>query len=174
MKLPEYRVPLAGSESTALPGFYVSRRVNPSATINLTVVLKAPSEDRLTQTVAEMAAQSPQQRDYLTREQFAADYGADSGDLDKMRQFAARQGLRVVQVNPAVPAVHLRGSAAAMSRAFAMDLVVYKRVGPRGVQRYRGRVGPIYIPAELEGVVEEIMDMDRESRARPIFVNGIR
>jgi kumamolisin len=167
MKAPEYKIPLAGSDRAALPGFRPVRAANPSAIIDVSVVLRPRSDDDRSKSVTEMSSQLPQERHYLTREQYAEAHGADSADINKIARFAARHGLRVVDTDAAARTVQLRGTVAALSRAFSVELTIYRRAGPQAVQRYRGRTGPIYIPAELEGIVEAVTGLDNRPQAMP-------
>ena len=166
MKAPEYKVPLAGSEREAMPGYQVVRKANPSSVINVSIVLKARLADEITNQLDQMSSLLPQQRHYLTREQYAAAYGANSDDVRKLLNFAASHGLRVVNIDEASRTVRLRGTVAAMSRAFGVELSIYQRDAPGGPERYRGRTGPIYIPAELEGIVQAVMGLDNRPQAR--------
>jgi kumamolisin len=166
MKPPEYKVALAGSERAALPGFRPLRRANSSLIIQISVVLRPRSSSQISDSISEMAAQLLQERHYLTREEFAAAHGADVNDVRKVLRFAARHGLRVVNTNEAARTLQLQGTVAAISRAFGVALLVYQRDSPQGVERYRGRTGPIYIPAELEGIVQAVMGLDNRPQAR--------
>jgi kumamolisin len=164
---PEYRIPLSGSERTPLPGFHILRRTNPSKIINVTLILRPRADRQGLEPLEAMAARLPQERHYLTREEFAALGGADSADVRKVLQFAAAYGLKPKDVNEATRTLQLRGTAAAFSKAFSVDLFVYQRVGPRAIERYRGRTGPIYIPAELNEIVQAVMGLDDRPQAKP-------
>jgi kumamolisin len=165
MRSPEYRVPLVGSERTALPGFHILRRTDPSSIICVTLLLRLRPDHQVLGPVEEMAARLPQERHYLTREEYAAAQGADPTDVRKVLQFAAAHGLKAEGVNSAERMVYLRGTAASISSAFSVNLFVYQRVGPRSTQRYRGRTGPIYIPGELDGIIQAVIGLDDRPQA---------
>jgi kumamolisin len=167
MKKLEYRIPLLGSERTPLPGFHILRRTNPASIIHVTLLLRPGPHPLPLEPLEEMAARLPQERHYLTREEYAAAHGADPAGIHKVLQFAAAHGLKPEGVDKAARMVHLLGTAAAISQAFSVDLFVYQRIGSQSVQRYRGRTGPIYIPAELDGIVEAVMGLDDRPQARP-------
>jgi kumamolisin len=167
VRQPKYKIPLLGSERAPLPGFRVLRRIDPSAIIRVIMLLRTRPEHKGLGPVEDMAARPLQESRYLTREEYAAAQGADAADIPKVLQFAAEHGLKPEGVNEAARIVHLRGTAAAISKAFSVDLFVYQRAGPRSIQRYRGRTGPIYIPAELEGIVQAVLGLDDHPRPRP-------
>lgn len=166
MKPPEYKIPLVGSERTPLPGFHILRRADPSSIIRVTLLLRPRPDHQGLGPVEEMTARLPEGRHYLTREEYAAAHGADPADVHKLLQFAAAHGLKPEGVYEAERMVHLRGTVAAISNAFSVDLFVYQRVGPQSTQRYRGRTGPIYIPAELDGIVQAVIGLDDRPQAR--------
>lgn len=166
MRQPEYKIPIPGSERTPLPGFHILCRTNPSLIIRVTLLLRPRPDQQGLGSVEEMAARLPRERRYLTREEYAATNGADPADVRKVLQFAAVYGLKTEGVNEAERMVDLRGTATAISKAFNLDLFVYQRVGPRSTQRYRGRTGPIYIPAELDGIVQAVIGLDDRPQAR--------
>jgi kumamolisin len=168
MRSPEYRVPLLGSERTALPGFNILRRVNPSAIIDLTLSLRPRPDHKGVGGAQEVPVHPTEERHYLTREEYAAANGADPEDVRKILEFATAHGLRAGDVNEAERTVQLRGTAAAIREAFGVDLFIYQRVGPRSSQRYRGRTGPIYIPAELDGIVQAVMGLDDRPQAKAL------
>jgi len=102
-------------------------------------------------------------RTYLTREQQAANHGADPADLQKVELFAQQNGLRVVGANAAQRSVTLAATATAFSKAFAVDLKTYKS----GEISYRGREGDIYLPPALSGVVTSVTGLDNRQFAKP-------
>jgi kumamolisin len=63
----------------------------------------------------------PGQRNFLSREDFAARFGADSSDLESVASFGRANGLTVVESSSAKRIVWLSGTASQMSAAFADD-----------------------------------------------------
>ena len=56
-----------------------------------------------------------------------------------------------------------------MSKAFAVDLGVYE--SPK--EKYRGREGAIYVPADIVDIVEGVFGLDNRKMAEPQFkMNG--
>ena len=155
-------VPLKGSARDPLPGARVIGRPDPCRLIDVTVLVR--SRDTLS-AVEEIGARPSGERKHLSRQEFAAAYGADPADLMKVRRFARWHGLRVIGQHAAKRTVELRGTVAAFSRAFNVELRLYKH--PRGM--YRGRTGAIHVPARLDGIVEAVMGLDNRPQARPHF-----
>jgi kumamolisin len=102
---------------------------------------------------------------YLTREEFAARHGAEPRDLAAVRAFATAHGLAVVEENAARRTVVLSGTVAQFSAAFAVQLQQFEH--PEGT--YRGRIGAIYLPKELDGVIEAVLGLDNRPQASPHF-----
>jgi kumamolisin len=114
----------------------------------------------------EAAAQlKPEQRQYLSREQQAAEYGADPADIALVVQFAKDNALRVVRSDPAQRQVVLSGTPAAFNQAFGVNLKTYKTP----TYTYRGREGDIYLPENLRDVVTSVTGLDNRPFARPHF-----
>jgi kumamolisin len=164
MPKPKNRVPLLGSERAPLPGARVSGRLDPDERVSVTVIIHArhlPQDS----TVSEFGAPLPQRRPYLTREEFDAAYGASREDLAKVEAFAQEYALDVVEEDPARRTVVLSGTIAQLCRAFDVKLVRYKH--PKGI--YRGRSGPIYLPAALAPVVQAVLGLDERPQAKSHF-----
>src|SRR5262245_40708733 len=67
----------------------------------------------------------------LTLKDFAAHYGADPGDIDKVRKFAIGHGLTVSEVNPARSTITLSGSLNSLDRAFGVNLKSFEMAGTK-------------------------------------------
>ena len=99
----------------------------------------------------------------MSREEFAASYGADPSDVAAIRAFATAHQLEVTQVNLPGRTVSLAGTAAAMSDAFGVELRRYSHPGGT----YRGREGEISLPADIAGIVEGVFGLDNRPQVRP-------
>jgi kumamolisin len=106
---------------------------------------------------------SPPLPGHLSREEFAAAYGAGEGDLERVDAFAQEYGLTVVERDPARRSVRLEGTVAQMSAAFGVTLGTYSL----GATTFRGRTGTISLPAGLSNVVEAVLGLDTRPQARP-------
>jgi kumamolisin len=170
-------VPLKGSERVAVTGAKATGAANPDESLQVTVLLRsrAQAEDATTRsnkaTAAEHAAvesllkQSATERQHLTREQFLKRRGALEEDIVKVEEFAQEYGLSVADANLAKGSVTLSGTVANFSKAFNVELLNYEHSGGT----YRGRTGPVQIPAELDGIITAVLGLDNRPQARPHF-----
>jgi kumamolisin len=99
----------------------------------------------------------------LSREALAEEYGASDEDLQKVQTFAREHGLHVVEHSVARRSIVLRGTVAQLSAAFGTKL---KRCESGGAT-FRGREGPLSVPADLAGVVEAVLGLDNRPQASP-------
>jgi kumamolisin len=144
------RVPLAGSERRALPGARAvgpsdrAERLEVSVHLRPRAPLPAPGEAR------------------MSRPQLAARHGASPDDVARVSAFADAHGLHVDAVHAARRTVTLSGTAEALGRAFDVELQRWERDGTS----FRGRTGPVHVPAELSGVIEGVFGLDDRPQAR--------
>jgi kumamolisin len=150
-----------------MPRAFIVGLPNPNRPIEITVLVRPPQQLAAERylNADEVGGLAPPDRRYLTREALAASHGADPADVRAVARFGAQHGLRVVGANQAARTVHLIGSIANVSRAFGVRLARYRHTG--GI--YRGRTGPVYIPGELEGVVQGVFGLDNRPAAKPHF-----
>lgn len=102
---------------------------------------------------------------HVTREQYADRYGSTQADLDRVATFATGHGLAVVGSSRARRSVFVSGTAAAFAAAFGTSIGHYAYDGGT----YRGRVGELSIPADLQDVIEGVFGIDDRPAARPQF-----
>jgi kumamolisin len=127
--------------------------VDPNERIEISVMLKPrrPLEEleaRLNQPGAAV----------LSREEFAASYGADPADVAKVEAFARQHTLEVVESSPARRTVRLAGTAKDISAALGVQ---FFQDG-----RFRGYTGEVQTPPELQGIVENVFGLDSHPVAR--------
>jgi kumamolisin len=159
------RVELKGSARPALPRGQDLAPADPDEQIEVSVFLRRGSKPHEFESVEKTGRQLPRNRTYLSREEFAAKHGASAADVEKVRAFAARYGLRVVEENRARRTVRLSGSVGAFNKAFEVALRRYQHSS----RTYRCRTGAITIPAELESVVEGVFGLDNRPQAKAHF-----
>src|SRR6185312_14694224 len=158
------RVPLAGSERAALPGSRVIASANPDEVIQVTMRLRSRTPLNAAD-IQQKGALSAHERQHLTHEEYEQRHGANPDDISKVEEFAHEHQLAVVEADSARRSVMLSGTVSAFSRAFEVELKQCERDGAR----YRGRVGAVHIPRELEGVVTGVFGLDDRPQARPHF-----
>ena len=83
-----------------------------------------------------------------------------------MAAFAKAHNLAVVHASEARLSVWLSGTVAQSSAAFQVKLDEYDH--PQG-GTFRGRVGPVSIPADLDGKIVGVFGLDNRPQARPHF-----
>lgn len=158
-------VSLPGSERRPLPQATVIGPSDPNERLEVTVRVRRRSLIPPPEEMAAMAALLPSERQYLTGEEYERQYGADPQDMERVAEFARSHGLQVVEQSAARRSVVLSGTVQAAEAAFGVTLEDYEY--PQGT--YRGRVGPVSIPAELGDIVEGVFGLDNRPFAKPHF-----
>jgi len=159
-------VPIPGSERAPLPGTRAVGTLDPTERIEVTVrIRQRPSTSR---GMAQSAAEAPQlaQREYLSRDEFAQAYGADPKDIAAVKKFAGEHQLAVVSSSVARRSVVLAGTVAAMTQAFNVTLQEHKLPDN---DTFRARSGAVYVPSELDGIVEGVFGLDDRPQVSPHF-----
>ncbi|HVW67522.1 MAG TPA: S53 family peptidase [Steroidobacteraceae bacterium] len=158
------RFTLKGSERAPLPGARAVAPADPKEPVEVCVLIRRRSQQALQDRVSRLS-RADRSLGHLSRDEFARQFAADSGDIAAVKTFAAQHGLRVVQEHAARRTVTLSGTVAQMEAAFGVTLKRYQH--PRG--SYRGREGAIQLPAELSGIVEAVLGLDNRPQAQPHF-----
>ena len=114
-----------------------------------------------------MAAQPPQERQLLSREQFASEFGPDPDALAAVTRFASNNGLHVLddEHRPGKPTVEVTGTIANLSRAFGVRLQLIRT--PRGI--FRVPVSRAFVPAWVAPSIDSVIGFDTRRLARPHF-----
>jgi kumamolisin len=137
------------------------------------VVAPAPSDERLEVTLrirpkkplpkaAEMLKLSNEPIEQLTHEQYGEHYGATAEDLDLVKKFARKYKLNIVRESAARRTVIVAGTVADMNRAFGVSLKTYAYADGT----YRGRTGPVQVPADIAPVIEGVFGLDNRPVAK--------
>jgi kumamolisin len=152
------KIAIRGSEHAALLGARAVGPIDPHQLIEVSVILKHRQElPKLTGTEKR-----------LSHTDFARTYGADPAQVDKIRQFAKEHNLQMLERGDEVlrRTITLAGTAAAMEKAFSVELNSYEH--PDG--SYRGHTGAIQMPEEYAGIVTGVFGLD----TRPVVHPHIR
>jgi kumamolisin len=155
---------LAGSERAPLAGAKAVGKADPSERLEVTVLLRRGNADSF-KSRAQKLANGEDVGGHLTREAFDKLYGAKKSDIAAVKKFAVAQGLSVVQENAGRRTVVLSGTVAKFNAAFSVDLQRFEYSGGS----YRGRVGGVRLPDELQGRVEAVLGLDDRPAAKPHF-----
>jgi kumamolisin len=156
--------PLRGSERAPMPGASSTGEADPKERLEVTMLLKRQSSDVLGDRVARLA-RGERSDQPMTREDFARQFGAHPEHLAAIRKFAANFGLTVEREHAARRTVVLSGTVEQFNQAFCVDLQRFE--GPAG--SYRGRVGPVQLPEELQDIVDGVLGLDNRPQAKPHF-----
>jgi kumamolisin len=155
-------IPLKGSEREAVKGARALAPTDPTEHIEVTILVRRRARQDLATRVSAMAsgrAPGP----LLSRDEFAKRHGADAADIAAVRAFAAAHGLAVEQEDVARRTVVLSGTVAQFNAAFGVQL----RQMSHAKGSYRGRTGPILLPADLVDIVEAVLGLDSRPQASP-------
>lgn len=155
------RVQVPGSERELDPAHTRVGDADTQLEIDLTVYLRATAP---LDWVDEEAARPPRQRRIPSRQAWAGQYGADPGDVEKVRGFAQQHGLTATNIDLARRAITLHGSLQAVTDAFQAQLKGLYAPAP-GADTYRARTGPLTIPSELDGIVAGVFGIDDRPQA---------
>ncbi len=143
--------PLPGSTKSLLIGARAVGDVDPEHLMSVTVVVRPK-----TPITIEGAP--------LSREEFAVRHGADPDDVRRVEEYAATHHLTAAEVNLATRTIVLRGRTADMQAAFG---VTFKLYATEDNQRFRGREGDVYIPHQLQSIIEAVLGLDDRPVAKP-------
>ena len=152
MTFGEERVSLPSSERAPWPGAQRVGPVRPDEVVWVTVVLRRRSGGDL--------PSGGYVR--LSRDAFADAHGADGADVEGVLNLARRHGLQVEKRSLGRRAVVLAGPAGAMQEAFGAELAYYQTRGGR----FRGRSGPLMVPASLRTRILAVLGLDNRRAAR--------
>jgi kumamolisin len=160
-------VSLIGSEREPLKGARAVGPVPADERIEVTVRVRRRQE---IPAQAISGDQGPGQRHCWTHEELEQAHGADPKDLAQVRTFAVKHGLAVVETSAARRSIMLSGTAEALAEAFGVTLERYEH--EKGT--YRGRTGPVQLPAKLAPLVEGVFGLDNRPVARPHIRHAAR
>jgi len=152
MHMADTHVELAGSRRPLARNAHRIRDIDPHAHIEATVVLKAPPLPCANN--LPVAAFYPAE---LERR-----YAAAPDDVQKVEAVLQSYGLKIEGLTPSGRNLKVSGPASAIEAAFKAGLGIY-RSPEQG--EFRGREGSLFVPAELDGLVETILGLDRRRMA---------
>jgi kumamolisin len=128
------------------------QKLGPTANADqLTVTLLLRRKARASKQPEIVAASAPRP----THDQFVEARGADQAEIDKVAAFAKSAGLQVLECDAARRSVVVRGSVAAVNKAFAVKLNDYQY--ERG--KYRSHDGAVYLPSGVARYVQAVVGL---------------
>jgi kumamolisin len=167
--IPEGYRRLEGSERRIAQRAQRVGAADPNETIKVTIRVRRRAGAPTPPDQDHWAMHPPGKRQFITREELAAQCGAAPQDLDKVASFARSQGLQVTVSDSPRRSVVVTGTVAQANSAFAVDLGHYQS----DEQSYRGREGFIYLPADVADVVVGVFGLDNRRVAKPANVPAL-
>ncbi|MDX2678171.1 S53 family peptidase [Streptomyces sp. NY05-11A] len=157
--MTEY-APIPGSERSAAPKARSEGPLDAATPVEATIVLRRRAE------VPRDLIVGPET---ISQTELAQQYGADSTDADLVREVLGHHGVQVTGVDLASRRIQVSGTAEQMAEAFRTELSRATSPDPAtGVPvEHRHRVGPLQVPAALDGVVVAVLGLDDRPQARP-------
>ena len=159
------RFAIPGSERVPLPGATRGAPADPGERVEVSILVRRRLGYSIEDELRENELRPPGRRHYLTHEEFEDRYGADPEDIRQVEAFAAEHALDILETSLGRRTVRLAGTVAAMNEAFGTALHRYDFPGGS----YRGREGPVFVPAEISGIVEAVLGLDNRPQLRPNF-----
>jgi kumamolisin len=160
--MSEPREILRGSHKAAAAGARLIGPTNPGEPVRVTVVIARKSAIPRSE-LARHSRTRPRERPRADHEAVAQGYGASQEALDAVTSFAAQYHLAITSIDQARRLVELTGTAADMEKAFGTEL----HDCAIGARTYRGRRGPLLLPANTLPHVEAVLGLDNRPVARP-------
>lgn len=164
MPTSKAKVPLHGSERTPLKGAREIGPANPNEIVDVTIRLR-PKSGKKPFLDPEEYKKPVKDRKIFSRKEFEQSHGADPESMTRVEAFAREHKLLVKEKSAPRRTIVLSGTVAAMNDAFGVQLKEYEHPGGK----YRGRTGPVQLPAELQNYVEGVFGLDNRPQAKPHF-----
>ena len=163
MPLPKNYIKVGGSERSPRKGATLVGPADPNEPLSLSIRVRRKPGSPPVPDMEYWSKTPPGERKFISREDFAAQYGAAQEDLDKVASFATANGLVVRTASIPRRTVEVTGTVAPgqQVRPSPPQLGIYKSA----TETYRGREGAVHIPAELDGIVEGIFGLDNRRMA---------
>jgi kumamolisin len=151
-------VPVAGSEP---PPRFTAKSIGPASPNEMiTVTVKVRSKD---DKVAETAASA--RASHVSREDFAAQHGADPAVLKKIEDYARSKNLNVAESNASKRRVVLHGKVSDFEAAFGVKMERFAHPGGT----FRSHATQVSVPEDLQPEIEAVLGLSNRPVAKPHF-----
>jgi len=144
-----------------------------AAPVSVTVALKLSNAEELAALIEATYTQgSPQYHHFLTPQQFRERFAPGAATLAQVTQHFEAAGLSVTRT--ATAQLRVSGSAAAIERAFGVELHEYAVAASDGTPayRYRAPLGAPRLPAQISASVHGVFGLDTRPRFYPHLRSG--
>jgi kumamolisin len=148
-------IPIIGSEYVPIAGANRIAPADPHEQISVTMVVRSRRPAAALHSDPALANLLPRERQHLSREEFEARHGADADALAQVEKFARANRFEVIDSSAGRHSVTVQGTLGDFSKAFHVEMIDYEH--ERG--RHRGINGPVYIPHELDGLIESVLGL---------------
>jgi kumamolisin len=156
---------IPGSERHPLPNAHSVASVDSGKPIKLTIYVRPKATNIEVPALAEIGQNPHQFWNAAGKEKALEAFTADLKDIRAVQKFAASNKLKVLEASPVKRSVLVEGKTGDAAQAFGVDLKIWEHPGGR----YRGRTGPVFVPAALDGIVEAVFGFDNRPIGRPFF-----
>lgn len=154
-------VHIAGSESPTDERARHISEVDPDRVIRFNIIVRR--RDEAIPSPEEIGALPPSQRRHLSRQEFAAKYGAAPEDVARVEEYASKHGLKVIKADLAQRIVTVSGSYRSIKAAFGVELVLREREG----LRYCAVAQGVAVPEDIGEVVRHVYGLDDRPMVAP-------
>jgi kumamolisin len=155
--------PLRGSERSPVAHAQALSGADPNRPIKLTVYVRPKAAEAHVPTLDDIAHGPTRMLQSPERAKALEAFDADPKDIAAVETFATANSLEIVESSATKRSVRLEGKSGDAMAAFGVELKVWQSLAGR----YRGRTGPIYVPASLDGIVEAVFGFDNRPTGRP-------
>jgi kumamolisin len=139
-----------------------------NAQVSVTVALSLRNQEQLDKLVEQVYTKgSPQYRQFITPEQFKAQFGPSAETIAAVSKQFEAQGLTVTQSSTAH--LHVSGTTAQIEKAFAVQLHSFAVPATERTPeyRYRAPLSAPQVPAAIAGSVRAVLGLDNRPRLTP-------
>ena len=188
MPHPSHSQPLPGSERPLIKGSTLLGPVEADEPVTVAVVVRQKPGSPEVPDLQHWQDMSPEQRVYLSPEEFFERHGAAGQEVDAVAEYLTGRGLQIVEQHGGRRRIVAEGTAEQMNSAFGVTLNRYRaperRVHARPLRKegegrpfgdhleiaaheYRGFEGPVHLPSNLVGLVEGVIGLDNRRLGIP-------
>ena len=148
---------ISGSELPATGE--ASKKLDAAATVDALVVLRHRTDIPGLPSLESLAEAPLDKRTFLSRDDFAAKYGADPADIAEVKAWAGSHGLDVVATDAASRTVRLEGKVSEMEEA--LNTRLYE--GNKFTGHSWSYEGPIYVPKDLHDTIQGVFGVAKST-----------